>query len=254
MRIRNAQFPVISLLLVAMPMVCVAEEEPISPYRPSVSNSAQLPAVGQLELELGMLTASSDSRRQSLPYLMKLAWSEQWGVLLGGEARIRNTQAGVLEQGVGDTNLVLKRAFIMNKETAFGLELSVKLPTAGSVLGSGQRDYGLNSIYSQDLGDWHVDNNFNATRLGACDPGTSCWQTGLSSAWTYSLSDKTKLLGEWSGTQRRGSKPQSQILLAASYSPTPRLSFDLGVTKGMSQTANNWTWFTGVVVPLAKLF
>ncbi|WP_230410222.1 transporter family protein [Undibacterium rugosum] len=241
-------------MLTAMHTASAAEGEPISPYRPSVSNSAQLPAVGQLELELGMLTASSDSRRQSLPYLMKLAWSEQWGVLLGGEARVRNTQAGVVEQGVGDTSLVLKRAFILDQETAYGLELSVKLPTAGSVLGSGKRDIGLNSIYSKDIGEWHVDHNLNLTQLGTCEEGSSCWQSGLSSAWTYNLSDKAEIIGEWSGTQRRGTKPQSQILLAFTYSPTPRLCFDIGVTKGMSQNANNWTWFAGVVMPLGKLF
>ena len=63
--------------------------EPVSPYRPSVSNSAQLPAPGQLEFEFGGLRQrSADTRRSSTPYLFKLAFDQAWGVLIGGEAHV----------------------------------------------------------------------------------------------------------------------------------------------------------------------
>ena len=52
---------------------------PITPYRPSVSSPAQLPAPGQLEFELGGLsTKTDDDRRASLPYTFKLGFNEQW--------------------------------------------------------------------------------------------------------------------------------------------------------------------------------
>ena len=53
----------------------------VTPYRPSVSTPAALSAPGWLEVEVGALRArgSEDSRRDSLPYSLKLAFSEDWG-------------------------------------------------------------------------------------------------------------------------------------------------------------------------------
>lgn len=94
-----------------------ADDDAITPYRPSVSNSAQLPLPGQLELELGGLSGkSADTRRDSLPYLFKLAFNSQWGALLGGEAVVSaRDDSGNRVHGVGDTSVVLKRAFLVGK-------------------------------------------------------------------------------------------------------------------------------------------
>ncbi|MDE2428727.1 MAG: transporter, partial [Burkholderiales bacterium] len=156
----------------------------ITPYRPSVSNSAQLPAEGQLELEMGMASARTEAaRNQSLPYLLKLAFSKEWGVLLGGVAHVINDDgAGQRDQGFGDTTLVIKRAFLISDDTALGLELGNKFPTARQPLGTGQSDWSMNGIVSQDMGNIHVDVNLNASHLGAADQGTSHWQSGLSSS------------------------------------------------------------------------
>lgn len=96
------------------------DDAPITPYRPSVSNSAQLPFPGQLEAEFGVLSGKSgDARRDSLPSLLKLAFSEQWGILLGGDLRVMNDDgAGARVRGMGDVNLVLKRAFVIDSDTA----------------------------------------------------------------------------------------------------------------------------------------
>lgn len=63
---------------------------PVTPYRPTVANRAQLPYPGQVELELGGLASKFDAggRRQSLPYALKLAFSSQWGIVLSGEAAV----------------------------------------------------------------------------------------------------------------------------------------------------------------------
>ena len=42
-----------------------ADDDAITPYRPSVSSPAQLPVPGQLEIELGGLHARSDDSRRS---------------------------------------------------------------------------------------------------------------------------------------------------------------------------------------------
>ena len=232
------------------------DDAPITPYRPSVSNSAQLPFVGQLEAEFGISSAKSgDARRDSLPSLLKLAFSEQWGVLLGGDLRVMNDDgAGTRVRGMGDLNLVLKRAFLIDSETAFGLEFGVKLPTARAAIGTEKRDYTLNGIYSKDLGDWHLDLNANVTKMGWADEGVSRWQSGLSSAFSYSLSEALDVTAEWSGTKSKGSQPQNQLLLALAYSPNKRLTFDIGMTKGISAASTDRAFFAGVVVPFGRLF
>lgn len=231
------------------------EERGVTPYRPSVSTPAQLPAPGQLELELGGLGVKmGDARRDSLPYLFKLAFNDQWGVLVGGEAYVSSRDVGTRERGVGDTGVVLKRAFLVDDATAFGLELGVKLPTAKDTIGSGKADYTLNSIYSKDLGKVHMDANLNFTRLGAFEAGSSPAQTGLSASFSVPVADQWSATAELSGMRRNGAASTAQWLAAATYSPSKRLSIDFGVAKGMNPASQDWSVFSGVVMPIAKLW
>ena len=112
-------------------------DDAVTPYRPSVSSPAQLPVPGQLELELGALhTRLDDDRRASLPYTIKLAFNETWGVLLGGEAFVSERDGGNgRKQGLGDTTIELKHAFLVSPATAFGIELGAKVPTARKEIG-----------------------------------------------------------------------------------------------------------------------
>src|SRR5205823_12241885 len=112
--------------------------------------------------------ADDPRRRDSLPYTLKLAFTPDWGLRLGGDAWVRETPAvGGRLSGGGDTTVVLKRRFAVDDASAFGLELGTKLPTAHSGLGSGHADWGVNAIYSADFaGAWHTDLNLNTTHLG----------------------------------------------------------------------------------------
>ena len=233
-----------------------AADTAITPYRPSVSNPAQLPVPGQLELELGGLhSKSGDARRDSVPYLLKLGFSEQWGVLLGGEAQVwQRDDTGARERGVGDTSFILKRAFKVDDATAFGIELGAKIPTAKDTIGSGKADYTLNGIYSRDLGSIHMDANLNATRAGAPDPGASRMQTGLSAAFSMPLSDRWSGIAELSGTRQKGAPSTAQALAALVYQPNKRLAIDVGLAKGLNGASQDWSFFSGVVVPLARLW
>lgn len=108
------------------PGLAAADEDAMTPYRPSVSSPAQLPVAGQLELELGGIhVRSGDTRRTGLPYQLKLAFNADWGVLLGGEAQVWQYDGVDHVRGVGDTNLVLKRAWVVDDASAFGMEFGV---------------------------------------------------------------------------------------------------------------------------------
>ena len=249
-----------ALMLLGLASSCQAQDDalpPVTPYRPSVSSPAQLPAAGQLEMELGGLSIKGDDgRRNSLPTSLKLGFNDEWGVVISGESFVSAPDGdGGRARGLGDTVLVLKRAFLIDDATAFGLELGAKVPTArAAVGGSGKADYDLNGIFSRDIGTLHMDLNLNATRLGAIDPGTGRTQTGLSASFSAPLAERWGVNWEWSGTRRSGADSTAQFLLAATYSPTKRLTFDAGVVRGLNGATPDWAFFTGVVFPLGKLW
>ena len=228
----------------------------INAYRPTVSNPATLPAPGRLELEFGSLhVKAGGARGDSLPYLFKLGFSTQWGILVGGDAYLwSRDEQGNRVNGMGDTSVTAKRAFVINDATVYGLELSAKLPTARTTLGSGKTDFTLNGILSQDIDKVHMDVNLGATRLGAPDSGTGRMQTALSSAFSIALSPAWTGMTELSGARHDGAPTTAQLLAAVSYSPGKRYALDVGVARGLNHASPDWSLFTGLVIPVAKLW
>ena len=233
------------------------EPPSVTPYRPSVSTPAALSAPGWLELEIGGLHAHglAQSRRDSLPYTLKLAFSEDWGVRIGGDGWVRQRdETGSRLSGGGDMNVVLKRRFGVDKTSAFGLEAGATIPTARTGLGSGKSDYSINGIYSADLDRYHTDLNIVATRVGQVDQGVSrnqlLWAASLSSA----LTERWGVVGELSGTQQHGTEHTAQVLAAASYNVSPSLALDAGLSRSIRSGAPTWSVFTGLTVLLARLF
>lgn len=249
--------PLAIALLASLALPAWAADAPeVTAYRPSVSNPAELPTPGQLELEFGGLREKKGSARDdSLPYLFKLAFTKEWGVLLGGDAHAwKRDEEGMREHGASDTSLTLKRAFIVNEARAFGLEFSTRLPTARSTLGSGRADYTLNGLYSEDIRGLHLDINLNATRIGAPEAGSGRTQAGLATALAFPLSRDLTGIAEWSGTRRSATQATSQLLAAFSYSPDQRFAIDAGVVRGLHHASPAWSFFTGFVVPIARLW
>jgi hypothetical protein len=252
---RVSQCAAATTLLLASAAGQAQEGSPVTPYRPSVSSPAQLPAAGQLEMELGGLgSKSDDGRRNSLPYALKLGFNERWGVVLSGEGYVSAPADGGRAHGAGDTLFVLKRAFILSDAAALGLELGAKAPTASDRIGSGRADYSLNGIYSQDLGSVHMDANLNATRLGVDEPGSGRTQTGWSASFSAPVNARWGATGELSGTRRGGAGSTAQVLVAASYSPSKRLTLDAGFAHGLSHATPDWSFFSGAVFPLGQLW
>ena len=230
----------------------------VVPYRPSVSTPAQLSAPGYLELEAGGLrTTGPDggTSRVTLPYTLKLAFTPDWGVRIGGDAWVRQAEPGDAHSGSGDTSVVLKRRFAVSDATAWGLELGEKFATAGSTLGSGHADTTVNAIFSSDFAPaWHTDLNLNETRLGVPSGQPREWQTGWAAAVSRTLSDTWGAVGEFSGTHQVGTPNTAQFLVAASWNESPAAVFDFGVAHGLNDASPHFQVFAGVTVRLAKLF
>ncbi len=82
-------------LLLSSALLANAEDNTptATPYRPTVSNPANLSEPGWLEMELGWQTTKGGSNqwRSSLPLVAKLAFSENWGILVANELAVRRT-------------------------------------------------------------------------------------------------------------------------------------------------------------------
>jgi hypothetical protein len=258
-----------SLLPLALLLACAgaarADDAPdpndpaVVPYRPSVSTPAQLSAPGWLELEAGGLRASGPggAARTTLPYTLKLAFTPDWGVRVGGDAWVRQVAGDgtPAAHGGGDTTVVLKRRFAVSDATAWGLELGEKFPTAGPTLGSGHADTTVNGIFSSDFAPgWHTDLNLNETRLGAPAGRPRAWQTGWAAAFSRALGDTVGATGELSGTRQAGAPGTVQLLLAASWNASNAAVFDGGYARGLNDASPRNQWFAGMTLRLGRLF
>jgi len=236
-----------------------ADQPPaVTPYRPSVSTPAALSAPGWLEIEAGAQLArdSGDGRRDSLPYTLKLAFTPDWGIRIGGDAWVRQTDdAGQRLNGVGDTSIVLKRRFAIDDASAFGLEAGATLPTGRRGISSGKADYSLNAIYSADFAEsLHTDLNLVTTRIGAVDPGASRIQVLWAASLSKSLSERWGVVGEFSGTHQGGADATRQFLLAASYNVSKTLTLDAGFARSIRPGTTDRSFFTGLTVLGPRLF
>ena len=148
----------------------------------------------------------------------------------------------------------LKRAFLVDSETAFGIEIGAKLPTAKDSIGSGKADYTVNTIFSKDFGKVHMDANANVTRLGAWEAGTGRNQARpgrvVLDRACGTLGRRRRIVGH--ASQRHGQhRPtagggdvQSHQARHFRYRRRAQLARRIG----------NWSLFGGMVVPLAKLW
>lgn len=250
---------VLSIALLACAACAHADDgggPPVVPYRPSVSTPAQLSAPGYLELEAGGLRATSDgASRTSVPYTLKLAFTPDWGVRVGGDGWVRQRASGRTDSGAGDTAVVLKRRFAVSDATAWGLELGETFPTAKSAIGIGHAATTINGIFSSDFAPaWHADINLNETRYDAGSGQPSAWQTGWAAAFSRTLTDTWGAVGELSGTHQAGTADTAQFLAAASWNQSPAAVFDFGFARGLSDATPHWQVFAGVTVRLGKLF
>ncbi len=249
--------------LLSASLLCVcyhtafADDSAISatPYRPTLSNPAELSAPGWLELEGGWAREHDSSTiRQGMPYTAKLAFTPDWGILVGGELWARE-QSDRTVSGHGDTSLTLKHRIATNdKDINFGIEAGVNLPTATNQLGSGKPDWTVNSIYSQDFdNDWRLDVNAGLTRFGVKASGTS----NISALWAAALSKglgNWGLAGELSGTHQNGTSDMHQVLGAVSYSLSPRVVVDGGLSTSFQGSQTSHAVFLGVTWLAGKVF
>jgi hypothetical protein len=213
-----------------------------------------------LEAEVGGVIADGGAagetpRRASIPYSLKYAFSEDWGIRASGEALVRAHGDGPTENGFGDTSLIVKRRFAVDDASALGLEAGALAPTARRSLrsGSGKTDYAVDGIYSADALGWHTDVNVLGTRFGARDAGASRWQTLGALALSHPLTERWQIAAEASGTRQHGQSATAQVLGALSYALRRDLVLDFGAAHGLNHATPTWQWFAGFTTLLGRV-
>ena len=247
-------------IAMAAPMAHSQEAEPsATPFRPTVTSGASLSAPGWLELELGgqRLGGNGFDARNSWPYLLKYSLNDRFALLLGGDAYVAVAPAlgGANVTGRGDSSATLKyRAPDAMEGMTFGLEATVKFPSASEGLGTGERDYSLKGIYGLDLPKgFHLDTNLMATRLGSVTANQGLYQWTWAAAVSHAVGERWTLAFDLSGTQQRGAASSAQYLLAASYALNPRVVLDTGFAQGLNSDTPKYTVFGGMTLLLGKI-
>jgi hypothetical protein len=227
---------------------------------PDRVHSGLVVGAGWLKVDAGLQRSDlgAPTRRDSVPYSLKLAISDDWGIRIGGEGWVRDFDVQDRRvTGGGDTSVILKRRFAVNERSAFGLELGATAPTARAGLhsGSGSTDYAATGIYSTDLGSaWHADLNVGVTRLGSAGPAEGRRQALWAAALTDAVGPRWGVAGEYSGTRRTGASATGQILFAATYSADKRVTLDFGIARGTTAATPAWTMLAGCTVLVSRLF
>lgn len=231
-------------------------EPGVTPYRPTVSNPADLSAPGWLEAELGGLrTLNEDhSRHDSVPWLLKYALDENYGLLIGGNGYVNAQIPGAPSQSsFGDTSLEWKQRFALNDKTAIGFEAGVLIPTASQDLGVGKAQWLVNGILSTDLGSVHLDVNVGEAHGGAQPMGVSLWQTTWAAAISRPIVGDLGAALELSGVYQQGTATQSQALFALSYNWSRKLVLDCGAAYGLTNGAHDRSFFAGATFLIGRL-
>lgn len=235
---------------------CAAQQPPelvATPNRPTVTNTADTTQLGVLEIEFGVSAAAT---QQSLQGLLK------FGVLRDLELQWAGSpwqhDASLHAGGVTDTDLGFKWRFLHQgkRRPTLSLQYNAKLPTAGTVLGTGQTDHIVTLLASKDLpANFHLDANLNSQWLSR--PGG-----GFDHNWlpdftlSYSLTHKWTVAMEFSGNTRADAVAPSvvQNLWAISYAAKPRLVLDSAVQFRITGPVPNAVFLAGFTYSIADLY
>jgi hypothetical protein len=190
----------------------------------------------------------------TLPWLLKYAFDDNAGLLLGGNAFDRAvTDQGRSQSGIGDTLMEWKQRFPVRDGMAFGFEAGFEAPTAPGAIGIGKPAYLVNGIYSVDLGATHLDVNFGGTHFTARMPGASQWQSAWAAALSRPINDSFGAAVEVSGTAQPGVGHAHQALAALNYNLSHRIVLDTGVALGLDHAAHDRSIFAGGTFLLGQL-
>lgn len=246
--------PALTLLLLSYGSVfsemLPADELPsVTPYRPTVSNPAELSAPRHLEIEAGFehVNGGGLQERLATPVTLKYAFNQHWGILLNSGWRHENGRDDSVVDGWNPTALLLKSHYSLNATNAMGIELGVGTPANAGHFTEGEPELLVNAIYSVDIGDTRFDANIGLMRLGVTEADVDRHQYQWALALSHPVGGRWSIAGELSGNARDGLSPYNQALVCAAYALSRATVIDVGGAYGISgDSAATQNIFVGV--------
>ena len=221
--------------------------------RPLTTDDAWTVEKGGFESEAGFDFSRQDNHDKELGPSLTLAYglSERMDIGLGSGYIFLDPKKNGKENGFADTELYAKYRLFDEKGRipAFAISGILKIPTASESksLGSGQTDFGINTILTKNLSErWVLHLNLGYTFIG--EDGVDN-EFNYSAAAQFILSKELALVGEVVGANnfngRNGDDPISS-LLGTYYLVTEDIVWDAGVEIGMSKAAPDFRVTAGL--------
>ena len=221
------------------------------PNRPTFASTAEMVQTGVFEIEYGLEIADA---HQNINGLLK------WGAVKNFELWLLNNpierDEGVA--GFGDSGAGFKYKLFPQKNARPTLSFLyvATIPTAKQQLGAGATQHLAQVLVSKDFGKHHFDVNEGVQFVGR--PASSGFDRHYFTALSYAhpLTKKWAYTAEIAGFSRaNAANPATMtILIAPTYSPTPRLAFDGGAYVAAYGNLPRVTFFLGLTYSVADVY
>jgi hypothetical protein len=221
------------------------------PNRPTFASTAEMVQPGLFEIEYGLEAADG---HQNINGLLK------WGAVKNLELWFLNNpierDEGVA--GFGDSGAGFKYKLFPQKNARPTLSFLyvATIPTAKQQLGAGATQHLAQVLVSKDFGKHHFDVNEGVQVVGR--PASSGFDRHYFTALSYAhpLTKKWAYTAEIAGFSRASAaNPATMtILIAPTYSPTPRLVFDGGAYVAAYGNLPRVTFFLGLTYSVADIY
>ncbi len=221
--------------------------------RPLTTDDAWTVEKGQFQLESGFDATRQDNHDRELSPSLTLSYglSERMDLGVGWGYLFIHPKEGKKENGLSDTEVKLKYRWIDEKGwiPALAVTGTLKIPTASESkgLGSGQTDFGMNTIVTKNLGKrFALHLNLGYTFIGEDKVDN---ELNYSVGTQFILSERCAMVGEIVGANnlngRNGDDPLSG-LIGLYYLVTDKIIWDAGLEIGMSKAAPDFRFTTGI--------
>lgn len=232
-----------------------ADDDYLSPVRPTVSDSGKIQKKGVLQVEYGIDSdhhAPDYRNRQIAPLGIYYAVNKH--LRLDFELDTFASQKALeRETGIGDVNLGFKTIFLTEpeKRLAIGLTYDVKLPAADKdrSLGTGRIDHNIRMIFDRKYGKNDFIANFGYLNVGRDDSDKRASGGQLILAYERELPKNLGAQFEIIANSINEAQPRGIYTLGAlTYKISKRFVLDFGVRPGIGHDAPKFNVFSGITI------
>ncbi|MFC1658374.1 transporter [Candidatus Omnitrophota bacterium] len=244
----------IALIMLCFCFVCI----PLSfAARPLCTDDAGTVAKNEFELETGIEYVNQADKEVALCFVLKTGILDRMDLGIEVPYKFIDFQAGSKTDGFDDIILVTKYNFLQETDTlpALSVSFSFKSDSGNNdrSLGTGKREYAINSILSKSL--HAITLHFNLGYVFKEDlPGEDLEDVLIYSlAMEYPLNERLNLVGDITGENEcRNTFDDNSTagLIGFNYSLTDIITYDLGVGFEISEASPDFVVRTGLTFSL----